>query len=314
MSIGHRPAIPDDAVSPALRRLLPAIGGAEVVERLAGLSGSDFTTVMLAVARRRAARETPASVLRRYRSDRFVQPAGAPSARLRLAEDMLASGLPRDFELLTLAPLVPLGTHAVLGPLSQDKIVTAMRACEAAADPTSALALAAAVRRISARDVPVRLAALQRVVRVQQAQPGYFAHFSLLGLVTAGRDEGGHRFEWQSVAEHARALAAGLTAARFARIQLALTPLTQAGLAVAGAISESLAGAPVDVVVDDDRQAGRGYYRELCFKINVMAGTTWTEVGDGGFTDWTARLTASNKERLLISGLGVDRMAALMAG
>jgi hypothetical protein len=324
-------------VSLALARVLPAIGGAEVVERLAALSGSDFTSVMLAVARQRAARETPASVLRRYRSDRFVQPAavqsagvesagvqsaGLQSAGLRRAEDMLAASLPPAFEMLTLSPLAPIGTHAVLGPLSQDKVVTALRASEVAADPTNGLALEAAVRRIRVRDAQVRLAAFQRVVRAEPARPGYFAHFSLLGLVTAGRDDGGHRFEREAVAEHARALAAGLlaaglltagqTAARFSRIQLALTPLTSAGEAVASAVSASLADAQLDVVVDENRQAGRGYYRELCFKINVMVGAELTEVGDGGFTDWTARLTASGKERLLISGIGIDRVAALM--
>jgi len=306
-----------EGVSPALARVLPAIGGAEVVDRLAALSGSDFTSVMLAVARKRAARENPASVLRRYRSDRFVQPAGVQSARLRRAEELLAANLPPAFEMLKLSPLVPIGTHAVLGPLSQDKVVTAVRACEVAADPTNGLALEAAVRRIGVRDAQVRLAAFQRVVRAEPVRPGYFAHFSLLGLVTAGRDDGGHRFECEAVAEHARALAAGLlatgpTAARFSRVQLALTPLTPAGEALAGAVSGSLADAPLDVVLDENREAGRGYYRELCFKINVIAGAEWTEVGDGGFTDWTARLTASGKERLLISGIGIDRVAALM--
>ena len=297
--------------------MLPAIGGAEVVKRLAGLSGSDFTSVMLAVARRRAARETPASVLRRYRSDRFVQPADAQSARLRRAEDLLAGSLPPEFEMLTLSPLVPIGTHAVLGPLSQDKVVTAMRACEVAADPTNALALEAAVRRLRARDAQVRLATVQRVVRAEPVRPGYFAHFSLLGLVTAGRDDGGHRFECEALAEHVRALAAGLlaaglTAARVSRIQLALTPLTPAGRAVASAVAALAGGGSTGRRGRRDRQAGRGYYRELCFKINVMVGAESTEIGDGGFTDWTARLTASNKERLLISGVGIDRVASLM--
>ena len=216
-----------------------------MVERLAELSGSDFTSVMLAVARLRAARQTPASVLRRYRSDPFVQPAGAHSARLRRAEDLLVGSLPAEFETLTLSPLVPIGTHAVLGPLSQDKVVTAMRACEAAADPTNALALEAAVRRIHARDDQVRLAAFQRVVRVQPVRPGYFAHFSLLGLVTVGRDDGGHRFERESVAEHARVLAAGLAAARCSRIELALTPLTPAGAAMASAVARARTEAPL---------------------------------------------------------------------
>jgi hypothetical protein len=304
----------DGASAAALSRVLSGIGGEEVIERLARLSGSDFTTVMLEVARRRAAAQTPATVLRRYRRDRFVQPASTPWLRLRRAEELLGACLPADFEMLTLAPLTPLGTHSALGPVSQDKVVTAMRACEVAADPTNALALEAAGRRIVSRAAPVRLAAFQRVVRAQQiARAGYLAHFSLLGLVTAGRDAGGHCFERDAVAEHVRVVAAGLEAAGFAAIQLALTPLTPAGEAIAGAVSALLAGdpVPVTVTVDHDREAGRGYYRELCFKINVRTGAEWAEVGDGGFTDWTARLTASNKERLLISGVGIDRVVAL---
>jgi hypothetical protein len=328
-------------ISGALARVLPAIGGSEVVERLVGLSGSDFTTVMLEIARRRAAGQTPATVLRRYRTDRFVQPASTPWLRLRRVEDLLGECIPAAFEVLTLAPLAPLGTHSALGPVSQDKVVTAMRACETAADPTNALALEAAARRIASRDapvriadrdapvriadrdapvriasldVPVRLAGFQRVVRAQQtARAGYLAHFSLLGLVTAGRDAGGHRFEREAVAEQVRAVAAGLAAAGLAPVQLALTPLTPAGEAIADAVGTLLAAdpVPVRVVVDNSREAGRGYYRELCFKINVRAGPEWTEVGDGGFTDWAAQLTASKKERLLISGVGIDRVAAL---
>jgi hypothetical protein len=39
-----------------LARLLPEIGGIEVVNRLSSLSGSDFASVMLEVARRRSSR------------------------------------------------------------------------------------------------------------------------------------------------------------------------------------------------------------------------------------------------------------------
>jgi hypothetical protein len=215
--------------------------------------------------------------------------------------------------MVTLAPVVPLGTHSALGPVSQDKVITALRACEVAADPTNALALEAAVRRAGRRDGPVRLAAIQRAVRAQPLTAGHLAHFSLLGLVTAGRDDGGHRFEREAVAEHVRAITAGLSAVPVGIIQLALTPLTPTGEVVAAAVTALLdaADAPVEVVLDHDRKAGRGYYRELCFKINVQANGSSAEVADGGFTDWVARLTASGKERLLISGVGMDRVAAL---
>ena len=64
------------------------------------------------------------------------------------------------------------------------------------------------------------------------------------------------------------------------------------------------------MVIDRGREAGRGYYRDLCFKVNAYADGEPREVGDGGFTDWTARLTANQKERLLILGLSTDRLAA----
>lgn len=296
-------------------RLVRAIGGTDVVTRLASLSGSDFTSLMLAVARQRAAQETPAGLLRRYRSDRFVRPGGSCWELLRAAEDQLAAHLPPGTELVTLPPLVPLGTHALLGPMSQDKVVSTMRTTDVAADPTNALALEAAVRRKAGgiRDT-VRLAAFQRVVRAPPPGPGNLAHFSLLGLATAGRDDGGHRFERQAVAEHARSLAAGLAAAGLGRAQLACTPLSAGGEAIASALPATLADSPLDVITDRQRQSGRGYYRDLCFKLNVRAGSAWAEIGDGGFTDWTARLTASAKERLLISGVGIDRVVAMAPG
>ncbi len=64
--------------------------------------------------------------------------------------------------------------------------------------------------------------------------------------------------------------------------------------------------------MDHDRAAGRGYYRDVCFKVNTLANGVPAEIGDGGFTDWTARLVASKKERLLISGYGLDRLAMLI--
>jgi hypothetical protein len=292
-------------------RVIAAIGGTDVVTRLASLSGSDLTSLLLAVSRRRAAQETAASLLRRYRSDRFVQPGGTSWLLLRAAEDRMAAHLPPDTELVSLPPLVPLGTHAVLGPMSQDKVVTTTRGTEVAADPTSALALEAAVRRKADLRATVRLAAFQRVARAQVPPPGYLPHFSLLGLVTAGRDTGGYRFEREAIAEHVRSLAAGLAAAGAGPAQLALTVLSQAGATIAAAVTADLADDPLAIHADPDRQAGRGYYRDLCFKLNVRAGPDWAEIGDGGFTDWTARLTASARERLLISGVGIDRVVAM---
>jgi hypothetical protein len=301
-------------VNGAVDRVAREVGGMGLVDRLAALSGSDFTTVMLEVVRRRAARETPATVLRRYRHDRFVQPGGTPWRAARRAEDALLGCLPPQTEVVPLAPLVPLGTHSALATVSQHKVVTAIRACEVAADPTNALALEAAVRRAGRPSESVRLAAVQRVVRAQRFPAGWAAHFGLFATVTAGRDTGSRRFEQAALAEQFRFAVAALRAAGVAGVQIALTPLSEAGERIAAATAAALAAEPAEITSDRDRAGGRGYYRDLCFKVNALVDGAPDEIGDGGFTDWTARLTADGKERLLIAGYGIDRLVAVTGG
>jgi hypothetical protein len=59
--------------------------------------------------------------------------------------------------------------------------------------------------------------------------------------------------------------------------------------------------------VNQQRLEGLGYYRSFALRISVHApdGTCYP-IGDGGFTDWTARLLGNRKERLLISGIGSE--------
>ena len=302
------------ATAGAFDRVAREVGGADVVDRLAELSGSDFTTVMLEVVRRRAGRETPATVLRRYQRDRFVRPGSGPWRAARRAEDVLLGCLPAEAEVVALAPLVPLGTHSALATVSQHKVVTAVRACEVAADPTNALALEAAVRRAAgsggAASGLVRLAAVQRVVRAQRFPEGWAAHFGLFATVTAGRDIGSRRFELAALGEQLRFAVAALRAAGVPGVEVALTPLSEAGERITADTVAALASAGAEIVTDRDRTGGRGYYRDVCFKVNALADGAVVEIGDGGFTDWTARLLANGKERLLITGYGTDRLAA----
>ncbi len=223
--------------------MLPAIGGMDTVQRLAALSGSDFTSVMLEVARLRAARENPVSVRRRYARDRFTEPGHTPWRALRRAEEAVLACLPAEVEMLTLAPVVPLGTHSALDTVSQNKVLTTIRSCEVAADPTNALALEAARRRAQDPGTVIRLGGLQRVVRAQRSERrGYATHFGMFGLVSADRDRGGLRFEREALAEHLRFAVASVAAARLRYAQVALTPLSDAGERIAAAVTEDLAG------------------------------------------------------------------------
>jgi|SRR5579859_1745590 len=116
-------------------------------------------------------------------------------------------------------------------------------------------------------------------------------------------------FEQAALTEQLRFAVAGLDTGSLRRVQAALTPLSDAGGRIAAAVAAELAVLPVDIMLDHDRQAGRGYDRDVCFKVTALVNGARTEIGDGGFTDWTAKLLASKKERLLISGCGLDRLA-----
>jgi hypothetical protein len=293
--------------SGAMDRVVRAAGGGEVLDRLAALPGADLTTLLLDLMRRRAGRLSPADVLRRYREDRFVAPATVPFDVLRDTEHRVLSLLPAGFRRMTLAPVTPLGTHSVMGAVNQDKVLTTVRGTEAAADATNGLALEAADRRRSDPAV-VRLATVQRVVRAQRfSGAGRFAHFGLLGAVTAGRDTGDFGFEREHVAEHARYV---MTVAGTGELRLTVAHprLAPVGAAVRAAVAD-LPG--VTVVDDPDRPGAAGYYAGLCFKAFASRAGRLTEIGDGGLVDWTARLLGNRKERLVISGLGIEGVATL---
>jgi hypothetical protein len=304
-------------------RIVARLGIPDLLDTLTRrLSGADFTTLMLEVMQRRAAAVTPATLAARYRSDRFVAPPLASFESLRRVEDALLAACRDSFEPIALAPLVPLGTHSAIATVAQNKIVATLRHNEVAADPTNALTLEAAQRRRAVMaddprsDVVVALAALQRVVRGQHVTgAGRFAHFELLGLVSAGRDRGALTFDCDAVTAHLSVHARALLRLGARAIDIALTDFSGGSYArVAAAAREAVRGlSNVSCRDDSDRTSGDGYYNGFCFKVNVTIGDEPPfETSDGGIVDWTQRLVGSAKERCFISGLGVDRVALAM--
>jgi hypothetical protein len=307
-----------------VERIVTDLGQPGLIDALATqLSGADFTTWMLEVMQHRAAAAMPATLLQRYRSDRFVTLATAPFASLRRVETALLDASRDEFETVTLAPLVPLGTHSAIATVAQNKVVATMRHNEVAVDPTNALALEAATRRRGAlsraakSQQRVALAALQRVVRAQSVSSArHFAHFELFGLVSAGRDSGSFGFEKAAAVAHLSVHVRGLRALGANTVQIALTDFSGGELrTVSDACRDAFDGAPDVVCRDDpDRAAGAGYYQGLCFKVHAAFGEEpLFETSDGGIVDWTQRLVGSAKERCFISGIGIDRLALAIA-
>jgi hypothetical protein len=288
-----------------LTRVVRRAGG-EILDRLVELPGADLTTLMLGMMRRRTAKLTPADVFRRYRDDRFTAPGDVPYAALRATEDRLISWLPNGFRPVTLSPVAPLGLHSVVGSVHQDKILATVRGNEVAADPTNGLALVAARerQRLGPRSTEdVKLVAAQRVVRAQLfTAPGRSAHFGLLGVVTAGRDTGDLAFERRTAVEHLRYVAEALPGP----LELRLTAWDPRYAVVIDKVRAALPD--VTVVNDPDREPGRDYYTGFAFSAYIDG----ANVADGGLTDWTQRLLGNRKERLYTTGIGIDRLAAIV--
>jgi hypothetical protein len=163
----------------------------------------------------------------------------------------------------------------------------------------------------------VRLCASHRLVRGQAYQSAHArAHFRLLGLCAAGRDEGSFRFETTSLVEqidfYLRLLqAADQLGCRIERVRVAITDLDQ-GRREQALDAEVLRPLRADhpavhCAFDPDRETGRGYYVSACFHVYATnAAGTEIELVDGGFTAWTQHLLSNAKERLLISGMGIE--------
>lgn len=158
----------------------------------------------------------------------------------------------------------------------------------------------------------VKLATVQRIVRAQSFDgPTSFAHFTLFGLVSAGRDTGALEFERSAALEHASIIVDGILAAGADDVRFGVTDFTGGALSVVvDAIHEAHGDRPgVSVVEVPDRTAARGYCDRLAIVGSCRFGDGEFEVADGGLVDWSQLLVGSRKERMMISGIGVDRLA-----
>jgi hypothetical protein len=200
----------------------------------------------------------------------------------------------------------------VLAGFSQDRVLTTAADSELVSDSTNVLALECALRRrapSTRRTSDTRLAAAHRMLRPREA-----SHFALIGLCTAGRDRGAFAMQLAALREHLEwHLRTISREAPSLDLEVRVTDLS--GGRHRAVLDEQLLG-PVDaawpllrVGFDDDRQAGRGYYTDVCFGVDaVRSDGSRSNLSDGGLVDWTARLLADAKERLLISGLGSERV------
>ncbi|MEU3453677.1 hypothetical protein ABZ671_08745 [Micromonospora sp. NPDC006766] len=186
-----------------------------------------------------------------------------------------------------------------------------MRGTEVVSDPTNALAVESAARRQrQGHTGEAHLAAVHRVLRAQDFGPGASAHFRLFTLVSSARDAGSGRTEARLLTRHLawwRTVLAELAPSAAPRLHVTvLDPVV--GERLADTVRPALAVDGVPLLDEPERQRGRGYYVGCALRLTLHDGAL--EVGDGGFTGWTARLIGNAKERCLVSCLATERLLA----
>lgn len=289
------------------------------------LEPSDLQSLLLDVYRHVAKRRTVASMLADYRTNRFVRPSTFSPMEMLEWERVAFSLLPSEFDALDLSPVCPLGASAAMGGLAQDRALTTIRNTEVVADSTNVLALEAAIRRrahkkaAASSRADVHLAASPRLLRAQRYDdPKLSSHFKVFSLCSAGRDRGGFGFETDALGIHIATYLAAVRAflGSSIRLRVLLTVLdpspliAEAGKVLLERVRREFPG--VDAVFEPTRTAGRGYYRTLCFWIyGAPDAAEPIQLADGGCVDWTQRLLSDAKERLVISGIGSDRICGI---
>jgi hypothetical protein len=136
-------------------------------------------------------------------------------------------------------------------------------------------------------------------------------------MVSAGRDRGSLSFEMESLREQLRFYLSflgrlGAVGYHVSNVDIAVSDtardegrLERARVEVLEPLSAGFPDATLRV--DRTREQGRSYYSGLCLRVDATnAQGERDNLADGGFTTWTQRLLSNAKERLLVSGIGIE--------
>lgn len=308
-------------MSDALRRILSRPGDEAMLDRLSGMSATELNTLLLEVYRRQCGRETAADLLKRYDGNRFVHPSGLdPIGHKRIEIEVLQTAKAHGYEAVQLSPVAPLGSCSIVATVDQNKVLSALRGTEAVADATNLLALHICREKKSRKSAPGqrhRFCATHRHIRAQKFdRPGLLPHFNLFCMVTSGRDEGSYTFEKQAFIEHVGVYRDLFRTLPDTGIELRLSRRDgySDGEGLVQRLEEAVAGRFPEIGLRPGAyNADNRYYQGMQFSIFVQAGGQDINIGDGGFVDWPQKLLSDKKERMMISAVGLERIAQLAA-
>jgi hypothetical protein len=318
MAVNRMDAPEESAGESASRWRTSGIGADAYAVLTDGMLASEVWSLLLDLFERRAAQRDAVDLVRQWERDRFTSPAIVDQRTMNALDGHLLAAA-AEFEALELSPLAPLGVCSVVGPTSQNKIVSALRGTEVVSDPTNVLALECARRLREKPGRTIKLATCHRCVRAQPAPkgPGYSQHFRLFCMVTGGHELKDQAFVTDTLVEHIATYLAALDrleqhgyAFPHRQLKVLATPDRAAlGDRIASAL-EATHGATLAAITRDTLD--HAYYHGLRFMISVRSSNgNDVPLIDGGRFDWLGKLTANRKLVMVASGMG-SQLAAMV--
>jgi len=295
-----------------IENVLEKAGNKNLINELTiRLSQSEINTLLLALSKKITNKNTPSDILSKYESNRFVKPSELNPIKVKKVEIMMlemaeASG----FLSVLLSPASLLGSCSVIAKVDQNNVISATRGLELIADSTNMLAIYLANgiknKTIDNTKSPVHLSATCRVTRGQMYKTYEFVpHFSLFTIVSSGKNTGSYGFEKDAIARHMQFYINYFEEKLGHKLTVTLN-VRNGYTDKIGFIDRIHCHLreiyPYTDFIMNVEETENSYYQGINFKIIVEG----IELVDGGFVDWTQKLLGNKKERLLISGTGID--------
>jgi hypothetical protein len=315
-----------DKKSKIIRRIENELGIPSLSTILAErISPTDLQSLLLSIYQKRVSTRKPRDVLLDYRSNKFMTPSKTDPLLLLEWDRLAFSHLPDGYESIDISPVAPFGCVSSVAPISQDWILTNIRNTELVSDTTNVLALECALRRQKllhnkvTMGKEVHLACSHRVVRSQRYEgSNLLQHFRLFSLCSAGRTKGNLNFELETIQSHIRFyldaiqsfLGNGVT---FRVMLLDMSPDSRNYAILSDferKLTENLEGKKVQCEIISNVK--NEYYQNVRFSIKcAQIGKQEFELVDGGIVNWTQKILNNSKERLIISGIGSERLCEM---
>ncbi len=289
-----------------------------VTKIAANLSGSELNTFLLELFKKRAKQITPSVLLKQYGQNRFSSPASIDPIKYKEDEIFWLKSASRiGFQPVLLSPLTPLGSSSVVGYVDQNNVISALRGSEVVSDATNVLALKVANEIDREKKVAVKkYCATHRHVRGQYYDnPVFSAHFGAFCLVSGGIDRRDRAFEVELVKTHI-SFYLEMLLSLFAKEDLSLEVYLVDNINQTSRQAEDEIRLMCrDLALDLKRKELRNeYYQILQFKIFLSHKNSQIDLADGGFVDWTQKMLANKKQRLFISGVGLEIIHKIRQG